>query len=116
MYIRTMYYSIGQAEMILMTVINSSLISYTDEIICTILSSYHRAPFFEGYKFREWEVRGNHFHKSTLVSSLQSAICVTIEFLLIFGETNFMQVPKIHKIHEICSPQKRRPTVCTIVT
>ena len=44
-YIRTIY-SIGQAEMILMTVINSSLISYTDEIIRTILSSYHRAPFF----------------------------------------------------------------------
>ena len=48
-------------------------------------------------------------HESTLVSSLQSAIRVTIEFLLVFGETNFMEVPKIHEIHEICSPQKKEP-------
>ena len=49
------------------------------------------------------EVRGNSFHKSTLVSSLQPVIRVTKEFLLIFGETNFA---KIHKIHKICSSQK----------
>ena len=41
---------------------------------------YCRAPFFKGYKFHEWEVQGNHFRKYTLVSSLQSAIRVTIEF------------------------------------
>ena len=41
-----------------------------------------------------------------LQSSLQSAIHVTIEFPLIFHETFFVEVPKIHKIREICSPQK----------
>ena len=60
--------------------------------------------FFEGYKFvngLKKEVRGKYFHDSTLVSSLQSAIRVMIEFLLIFGKTNFMEAPKIRKI---CSP------------
>ena len=56
-----------------------------------------RHLFCEGYKFREWEVWGNHFHESTLVSSLQSAIRVTIAFPLIFGETNFVEVPTIHE-------------------
>ena len=41
-----------------------------------------------------------------LVSSLQSAIRVTIEFSLIFGKTNFVEVAKIHEIHKICSPWK----------
>ena len=68
---------------------------------------YCRVPFCKGYKFQEWEVRGNHFHESTLVSSIQSAIRVTIAFLLIFGETNFVEVPTIHEIHEICSPQNK---------
>ena len=45
------------------------------------------------------------------LSSLQSAISVTIEFSLIFGETNFVEVPKIRKI---CSSQKRHPTVARI--
>ena len=45
----------------------------------------------------EKEVRENYFHESTLVSSLQSVICVTIEFLLIFGEIIFMEVPKSTK-------------------
>ena len=31
------------------------------------------------------------------MSSLQSAIRATIKFLLIFGETNFMEVPKCTK-------------------
>ena len=32
---------------------------------------------------------------------LQSTICVMIEFLLIFGETNFVEVEmEVHKIHE----------------
>ena len=71
-------------------------------------TSYHRAPFFKGYKLCIWAVHGNYFHESTLVSSLQPTICVMIEFLLILGETNFMEVPKIHKI---CSFQKRYSTV-----
>ena len=54
------------------------------------------------------EVRGSYFHESTSVSPLHFAIHVTIEFPLIFDETNFVEVPKIHKIF---SPQKRHPTV-----
>ena len=69
-----------------------------------LVCRYCRAPFIKGYKLRKWEVRGNHFHTSTLVSSLQSAICVMIEFLLIFDETNFMEVAKIH---EICRSRKK---------
>ena len=41
------------------------------------------------------------------MSSLQSTIHVTIGFLLIFGETNFVEVPNIHEIHTICSPQQK---------
>ena len=37
-----------------------------------------------------------------------------MEFPLIFGETNFMEVPKIYEIREIYSPQKERPTVIKI--
>ena len=72
----------------------------------TICIDYCRTPFFEGYKFCEWEVRENHFDESTFVFPLQSAICVMIEFPLIFGKTIFVEVPKIH---EICSPQKKVP-------
>ena len=68
--------------------------------------AYRRAPYFKGYKFHEWKARENNFYESTLVPSLQPAICVTIKFLLIFGETNFVQVPKIH---EIGSPGKKAP-------
>ena len=71
--------------------------------------SFSRATNFANQLKKE--IRGNYFHESTLVSSLLTAICVTIEFSLIFGETNFVQVPKIHKIYEICSPQERRPTL-----
>ena len=46
-------------------------------------------------------MQGNYFYESTLVSSLQFAIRVTIEFLLTFGEINFVSP----HIHEICSPQ-----------
>ena len=35
---------------------------------------YRRAPFFEGLKFREWEVRGNHFYESTPVGVF-SSVC-----------------------------------------
>ena len=41
------------------------------------------------------KVRGNHFHESTLVSSLQSEIRVTIEFPMIFGKTNFVEAKQI---------------------
>ena len=64
-------------------------------------------PFFEGYKVHEWtkkEIQGNYFHESTLVSSLQSKIHIMIEFPLIFSETYFVEVPKIHKN---CSPQEK---------
>ena len=56
--------------------------------------------FIKGYKFHKWtkkEVQGNYFHKSTLVSSLQSAIRVTIEFPPLVGETNFVESPKFTK-------------------
>ena len=52
-------------------------------------------------------VRGNYFHESTLVSSLQSAIHVMIEFLLNFGETNFVKVPKIHEIYKVVALEKK---------
>ena len=38
-------------------------------------------------------MQANYFYESTLVSSLQFAIHVTIEFLLTFGEINFVEVP-----------------------
>ena len=46
---------------------------------------------------------------SRIYISLQCAIHVTIGFPIIFSETNFVKVRKIHKIHEICSPQKKEP-------
>ena len=57
---------------------------------------YHRATSLRATSFGNGlkkEVRRNYFHESTLVSSVQSTICVTIEFLLIFDEANFMEVP-----------------------
>ena len=60
--------------------------------------------FANGLKFKETIFT----NVATLVSSFQSIISVTIEFPLIFGETSFMEVAKIHKT---CSPQKRCPTV-----
>ena len=76
-----------------------------------IMHTVAEGAFFEGYKFCEWtkkEVRGNYFHKSTLVSSLQSTIHVMIEFPLIFSKTYFVEVPKIHKN---CSPQEKAPYI-----
>ena len=49
--------------------------------------------------------------KSALMSSLQSVICVTIEFLLTFSETNFMELPKATKFVKFVALKKRRPTV-----
>ena len=53
----------------------------------------------------------NSYRLGKRQSSLQSVIRVMIEFLLIFSKANFMEVPKIHIIHEICSPQGKLPTV-----
>ena len=87
---------------------NQKTSNVTDHaILSTVIAYTVGRLFIEGYKFRQWKVWGNHFCESTLVASLQSAIHVMIEFSLIFSETNFMKVPKIHEIHEkICSPQK----------
>ena len=72
---------------------------------------YHRVPFFKGYRFCKGTKKGNYLHESTLMSSLQSVIRVTIEFPLIFSETNLVEVPKMYEIRKICRPQKRHPTV-----
>ena len=57
---------------------------------------------FEGYKFREWSKKGsswNYFHEMTLVVLFTiHANLHAMNFPLIFGETNFTEVPKIHKI------------------
>ena len=78
------------------------------------VQTYRRTSFSRATNFANGlkkEVRGNYFHDSILVSSLQSAICVMIEFPLIFSEKKFVEVSKIHEIHKICSPRKRCPTV-----
>ena len=74
-----------------------------------ITATFSRATNFTNRLKKE--VRGNYFHESTSVFSNQFAIRVTIEFPLIFIETNFVEVPKIHKIREMCSPWKRHPMV-----
>ena len=62
--------------------------------------TYRRAPFQRVTNFANGlkkEVRGNYFHKSTLVSSLQSTMCVMIEFLLVFMKsTKFVALEKRH--------------------
>ena len=68
-------------------------------LLSTVGCLFSRATNFENGKFEETILR------KTVVSSLQSAIrVVTIEFPLIFDETNFMKVLKIHEIHKISSP------------
>ena len=54
---------------------------------CTVGAFLRATNFANGLKK---EVQGNYFYESTLMSSLQSAIQVTMEFPLIFGKTNFM--------------------------
>ena len=79
-------------------------------ILCYV--RYHRVPFFEGYKFHEWtEKESLRKQFSQIYISLQPTIHITIGFLLIFSETKFAEVRKIHKIYKICSPRKRHPTV-----
>ena len=52
-------------------------------------------------------VCGNYFHKTTLAELFTIHVNLhTMEFLLIFGETNFVEVPKIHESHKIYGPQK----------
>ena len=36
-----------------------------------------------------------------------ATVRVAMEFLLIFGETNFVEVLKIHKIHKIYGPRNK---------
>ena len=76
-----------------------------------LFAGYHRVSFSRATDFANG-LKGssrNYFHESTLVSSFQSAIRIMIEFPLIFGETNLLEVPKIHEIREICSPRKKAP-------
>ena len=58
-------------------------------------------PFFEGYKFCEWSkkgVCGNYFHETTLAALFTIHVNLhAMEFLLIFGETNFVEVAKFTK-------------------
>ena len=44
-------------------------------------------------------------HNAITFIGMHDAIRVVMEFLLIFGETNFMEVLKIHEICEIYSPR-----------
>ena len=71
------------------------------------LYTIHRVPYFQDYKFHKWTKKA----KSTLVSSLQSAIRVMIEFLLIFGETNSWKSPKSTKSAKFIALEIRHPTV-----
>ena len=65
----------------------------------------------KGYKFANGAnkgVRGNYFCETTLVALFTIHVNLyAMEFPLIFGETNFVEVPKIHKIHEIYGPRKK---------
>ena len=49
------------------------------------------------------------------MSSLQPAIHVMIEFPLIFGETNFEEVPKSMKSAKFVALEKRRPMAVATV-
>ena len=55
----------------------------------------YRRAFFEGYRFRLKESSRKQFSQNYI--SLQSAIRVTIGFLIIFGETNFVELWKSTK-------------------
>ena len=53
-------------------------------------------------------VCGNYFHKTTLVELFTIHMNLHVmEFPLIFSETNFVEVPKIHEIHEFYDPRKK---------
>ena len=79
-----------------------------------------RLKFFKGYKFCKWTLKGN-LRKlfSWIYIGIFSSLCNpchNIIISLIFSETNFVEVPKIHEICEFCNPQKRRPTVANVST
>ena len=65
---------------------------------------YHRVPFSRATNFANGArkgVHGNYFHKMTLAELFTIYVnSHKIEFPLIFGETNFVKVPKICKIYD----------------
>ena len=73
--------------------------------------TYLRAPFLRATNFANGArkgVRGNYFHETTLAELFTIHMNLhAMEFLLIFGETNFVEVPKIHEICIIYGPRKR---------
>ena len=61
----------------------------------------------------EKEVCRNYFYEMTLVAPFTIHVNLhAIEFPLIFGDTNFVEVPKIHKMY---GPQKRAPYIAVAV-
>ena len=70
--------------------------------------------FFEGYKFCEWTRKGSSRKIfSQMYISVFSSVCNLCHNRVSANvcKTNFVEVPKIHKICKICSSQKRRPMV-----
>ena len=69
---------------------------------------YHRVPFSRATNFCEWSKKGsswNYFHETTLAELFTVHVNLhAMEFPLIFGETNFVKVPKICKI---CGPGRK---------
>ena len=64
---------------------------------------YRRAPFLRATNFANGArkgVCGNYFNKMTLVELFTIHMNLHVmEFPLIFGETNFVEVTKIHEIY-----------------
>ena len=73
-------------------------------------TGYRRVPFSRATNFANGArkgVCGNYFHQTTLAELFTIHVNLhAMEFPLIFGETNFVKVPKIHEIY---GPQKRVP-------
>ena len=76
-----------------------------------IITHYRRVPFSRATNFANGTrkgVCGNHFHETILAKLFIIHVNLHLmEFSLIFGETYFVEVPKIRKIHEIYGPRKR---------
>ena len=75
------------------------------------VSDYCRAPFFEGYKFREWskkKVHGNYFHETTLGTPF------TIHVNLHKIKFSVKQIVswKSQKSAKFMALEKERPMVC----
>ena len=78
---------------------------------------YRRAPFLRATNFVNGKFGETIFmYESTMVPSLQSAIHVTIEFPLIFSETNFMEIPKSTKSTKFVALEKKVPYGNSLVT